>query len=191
MQTIFRGGSFGQTALGDEIFPGSYFMQVVNPTSMVLEAKVNQADSQKIRVGAKADVRLDAYPDKLWPGRVASIAAMAGGGGGDGRSRTGSGDYVREITVVVDILESSVLIIPDLSASADIYLQRHENVVIAPREALEREGEGWFVRVRTATENAFERRRVELGSGTDTHVAVASGLKEGDVVALELPPPPR
>ena len=187
MQTIFRDGSFAQVALGDQVYPGAYFMQIVDPTSMVLEARVNQADSQKIRVGARADVRLDAYPDKTWPGRVASIAAMTGGGG-DGRSRTGTGDYVREITVTVAILESSELIIPDLSASADIFLERHENVVIAPREALQYDGDGWFVRVRNATKRVFERRPVEVGSLTDTQAAVSSGLKEGEEVALEAPP---
>lgn len=187
MQTIFRGGSFAQVALGDEVYPGAYFMQVVDPTSMVLEARVNQADSQKIRVGARADVRLDAYPDKTWPGRVASIAAMTGGGG-DGRTRTGTGDYVREITVTVEILDNSELIIPDLSASADLYLERYENVVIAPREALEQDGGNWFVRVKKAAENVFERRPVEVGSLNDTHAAVENGLKEGEVVALEPPP---
>jgi multidrug efflux pump subunit AcrA (membrane-fusion protein) len=187
MQTIFRDGSFAQVALGDQVYPGAYFMQIVDPTSMVLEARVNQADSQKIRVGAQADVRLDAYPDKTWPGRVASIAAMTGGGG-DGRSRTGTGDYVREITVTIEILESSELIIPDLSASADIFLERHEDVVIAPREALQHDADGWFVRVRNATQRVFERRPVEVGSLTDTHAAVSSGLKEGEEVALEAPP---
>ena len=190
MQTIFRGGTFSQVSLGDEVFPGAYFMQVVDPSSMVLEAKVNQADSQKIRVGAPADVMLDAYPERVWPGRVAAIAAMTGGGG-NGRSRTGSGDYVREITVTVQILDSSELIIPDLSASADIRLSEVEDVLIAPREALEREGDDWFVRVRGAAKNAFERRPVELGPVTDTHVAVASGLREGEEVALEPPPAPK
>lgn len=187
MQTIFRGGSFSQVSLGDEVYPGAYFMQIVDPASMVLEAKVNQADSQKIRVGAPAEVKLDAYPDKVWPGRVASIAALTGGGG-DGRSRTGTGNYVREITVTIEILENSELIIPDLSASADIRLEQLENVVIAPREALERDGEAWFVRVRGAAQNAFERRPVEIESVTDTHVAVANGLREGEEVALEPPP---
>lgn len=188
MQTIFRGGSFAQVALGDEVFPGAYFMQVVDPGSMVLEARVNQADSQKIRVGSPAEVRLDAYPDNVWPGRVVSIAAMTGGGG-DGRSRTGGGDFVREITVTVEILENSELIIPDLSASADVRLRKVEDVVIAPREALDRDGDSWYVMVRNAARNAFERRPVEVTTVTDTHVAVASGLREGEEVALEPPPP--
>jgi multidrug resistance efflux pump len=191
MQTIFRGGTFAQVALGDEVYPGAYFMQVVDPSSMVLEAKVNQADSQKIRVGSQADVRLDAYPDKVWPGRVASIAAMTGSGGGDGRSRSGGGEYVREITVTIAILESSELIIPDLSASADVHLKRFENVVIAPREALEQEGNSWFVRVRNAAKDAFERRPVEIDSRTDTQAVVANGLRPGDEVALETPPAPK
>ncbi len=188
MQTIFRGGTFSQVALGDEVFPGAYFMQVVDPSSMVLAAKVNQADTQRIRVGAPAEVRLDAYPDKVWPGRIGSIAAMTGGDGG-GRSRTGAGNYVREITVTVEILERSELIIPDLSASADVRVGAVEDAVIAPREALEREGEDWFAHVRVGGDEEFERRQIEVDALTDTHVAVAEGLREGETVALERPRP--
>ncbi|MEZ5364554.1 MAG: efflux RND transporter periplasmic adaptor subunit [Bryobacterales bacterium] len=187
MQTIFRGGTFAQVALGDEVYPGAYFMQIVDPSSMVLEARVNQADSQKIRVGATADVRLDAYPEKVWRGRVESIAAMTGGGG-DGRSRTGTGDYVREITVTVKILDSSELIIPDLSASADIHLTTHEEVVIAPARRSSRMATRGSCGYGPAAANVFERRPVEIASKTDTQVAVARGLQPGEEIALETPP---
>jgi len=184
VQTSFRGGSFAQAAEGDEIRPGTYFLQIVDPSSMVLEAQINQADSQRVRVGMKAIVRLDAYPDLSWKGRVASVAAMTGGSG-DGRSRSGAGDFVRNITVTVEILENDARIIPDLSASADVITVEHSDMLLAPREALQRgEDASWFVQVREGAER-FVRKAVELGPMNDTHVAITAGLNAGDELALE------
>lgn len=184
VQTSFRGGSFAQAAEGDEIRPGTYFLQIVDPSSMVLEAQINQADSQRVRVGMKAMVRLDAYPDQAWEGRVASIAAMTGGSG-DGRFRSGVGSFVRNITVTVEILENDPRIIPDLSASADVVTSEHPDVLLAPREALQRtDGDSWFVQVRRGAEE-FIRQSVELGPMNDTHVAITAGLNAGDELALE------
>lgn len=185
-ETMFRGGSFAQVANGDEVRSGTLFMQIVNPRSMVLEGQVNQADSQNVRVGQVAHVQLDAYPNEVFEGRVRSVSAMAGGGS-DGRSRSGSGDYVRMISVTIDILDHDARIIPDLSASADIVLQSHENVVMAPREALDRFGEQVFVWVRTGLGvNEVERRAVEVGALNDTHAVVTSGLSGGEKLEIRM-----
>ncbi len=183
MQTIFRGGSFAQSAKGDEIFPGAYFMQIVDPSNMILEAAVNQTDIQKLRVGQEAEIRLDAYPDKVFRGKVRSVAAIAGASGG-GRFRGGTGDHVRNVTVGIDILDRDPVLIPDLSASADILLAEYDDAVVAPREALMQEGEKWFVWLKSSADQ-YIRRDVEIGEKTDTKVAILNGLAEGDRVALE------
>jgi multidrug resistance efflux pump len=184
LQTIFRSGSFSQSAKGDQVNSGAFFMQIVDPSDMVLQTRVNQTDVQLLRVGQSAEIRLDAYPNRTWRGRVESVAAMAGGGSRGGRSRSGTGNYVRNVTVSINILDSDPLIIPDLSASADVLLATHEDVVTAPREALRKTGEDWYVWLTGREGEQPQRQRVEVSAWTDTHVAVSSGLKEGDTLAV-------
>ncbi len=38
------------------------FMQIVDPSSMVINANINQVDSEALRIGMRASVRFDAYP---------------------------------------------------------------------------------------------------------------------------------
>jgi multidrug efflux pump subunit AcrA (membrane-fusion protein) len=181
LETQFRGGSFAQTAVGDQVFPGSLFMQVVDPRDMVLQTQANQADIDVLRVGQAAEIRLDAYPDRTWRGRVESVAALAGGGDMPGRGR---GNHVRNVAVSVSILDSDPVIIPDLSASADVVLETQEDVVLAPREALNQIGEDWYVWLMGGKDQKPERRAVEVSSWSDTHVAVSAGLREGDKLAV-------
>ena len=184
LETSFRGGSFAQTSVGDQVNSGSLFMRVVDPSDMVLQTQANQADIHLLRVGQPAEIHLDAYPDRTWKGRVESVAAMAGGGGRPGRGRGGSGNYVRNVTVEVNILDSDPVIIPDLSASADVVLETQEDVLLAPREALSQIGENWYVWLLGGEDQMPERRAVEVSSWTDTQIAVSAGLKEGDRLAV-------
>ena len=64
MESLYRGG--GQTEqvqVGDQVNPGTFFMRVVDLSAMVVSGVVNQVDSQLVRMGQKAEVRLDAYPE--------------------------------------------------------------------------------------------------------------------------------
>jgi HlyD family secretion protein len=184
LQTIFRGGSFAQSAKGDEVNSGAFFMQIVDPSDMVLETVVNQADVQQLKVGQPAEIRLDAYPDRVWRGRVEAVAAIAGGGSGGGRSRAGTGNQVRSVTVSINILDSDPVIIPDLSASADVLIAAHQDVVSAPREVLHGAEDQWYVWLTGDDRSQPERRDVEVTAWTDTHVAIGKGLQQGDILTV-------
>jgi multidrug resistance efflux pump len=187
MMTTFRGpGQFSQVALGDELRPGTYFMQIVDPSSMVLEASFNQSDTQRLRVGQKAEVHLDAYPGKVWPGRLVSVgASTAASGAGMRGPMSGTGDYVRNVPVAVAIDSNDREIIPDLSGGADVVLGTQKDVLLVPREAVVHENGEAFVYV--AGGQQPRRQRVELGAGNDTLSAVSSGVNEGDLLVV-LPP---
>ncbi len=188
MQTTFRGNQPGTVQEGDQVFPGSFFMQVIDPSAMILNAAVNQTQSQELRLGQRAEIRLDAFADQAWPGRLISLGAMAGGssyGGGRGGSRA---LFVKQIPVRFSIEGRDTRIIPDLSGSATVLVSSEKDALIAPREALEEQNGKTYVRVRRP-QGGWERRTVELGLANATHVVVRSGLQAGDEVALEAPSP--
>lgn len=190
------GSSISEIEQGDQVRPGAHLLNIVDTASMVLDAVVNQADSQAIRTGMSAEVRLDAYPEAVYPARVAAVGSLAGtstgGGGGKkggrgGFSRSGGGNFLRSIAVEIAILEKDERVIPDLSASADIILATAEDAVRVPREAVSFEAGGAWVEVAAPGAETFERRRIEVGLIDDTHVEAVSGLEPGAVVAAARP----
>ena len=182
MQPIFRSGQFGQVQEGDQIFPGTYFMQIVDLSQMVLNGSVNQTDSHLLALGQKASVHLEAYPDVALPGRVISVGAMATSGAG-GRGPRGARDtYVKQIPIRVSIESRDSKVLPDLSGSADVVLETAENALQVPRDAVTEEGGKTYVRVRQGDQ--YERREVQLGDHNNTHYLVRAGLNEGDEVLL-------
>jgi HlyD family secretion protein len=180
MQNIMRGSEFAQIQQGDQIYPGQFYMQIVDPNSMVINASVNQVDGDRLRIGMKARVRIDAYPGLEVPAHIVSIAAVPRSGGF-------RANFVREIPVRLKIDKMDERIIPDLSCSVDVIMAEEAEATVAPLAAVfHEEGTGKkFVYIKQG--EAWNRREVETGAENYLVVSV-KGLAKGDVVALDAPP---
>lgn len=188
LETISRGGgSFEQVRAGDQVTPGTFFMRVVDMSQMIIDSVLNQVDSQSVRIGQTAIVRLDAYPEMALKGRVAGLGSMATSGQ-SGRRFFGSGsraEFVKTVAVKIMIEEADPRVTPDLSASVDILIGDEPDQLIIPRSAIATRGGDTLVWVRQG--NQFVERKIELGGGNFVEAAVASGLNEGDQVAVQPP----
>ncbi|MGH9629087.1 MAG: efflux RND transporter periplasmic adaptor subunit [Bryobacteraceae bacterium] len=181
MQTTFRGSEFAQIQAGDQLWPGMVFMQIVDVSSMIVNATVNQVDVEQLRIGAKARVRFDAYPDLELPARVYSIGAITNPGG---RRE----NYVKEISVRLKLEKTDPRVIPDLTVSVDVIVESEEQATMAPLGAVFRDGPSAVPYAFVRKGSDWERREVELGLANNVAVSIRSGLRPGEVVAAEPPP---
>jgi len=180
MQSIRRGMEFGQAQVGDQIYSGQGFMQIVDPSSMVINASVNQVDGELLRIGMKAVVHLDAYPGLDLAAHVYSIGAVP--------VASRRPNFRREIPVRLKLDQMDSRVVPDLSAGADVTLESEQQAAIAPLGSVFQDAASAkaFVFVRSA--DGWRKSGVELGLRNNIAVVVRSGLSKGDVVALEAPP---
>src|ERR1039458_817070 len=176
MQTAYRGNDLYQIEVGDRLSPGQPFMRVVDPASMQLDATMSQVESQIIRLGQRATVRFDAFPEIVVKGRVQAVGALALGG------RRVSFN-VRNVAVRVALETVDPRVIPDLSASADVATTEAAGGLIVPREALSGSGGKTIVYVRQG--DVFVPREVEIAGATNTQAAIVSGIQEGEEIALQ------
>jgi multidrug resistance efflux pump len=177
-QAIWRGGEMSMVQQGDQLFPGRLFMKIMDTSRMQVEAEINQAESHLIRIGQRARIGLDAFPEASYEGRVTSIGALA-------RVTGFQGNYVRKIPVRIEIERPDERLIPDLSAYADIIIDRADQGVRVPRAAVFEEAGASYVFVKRGEK--FEKRPVELGFRNHVEVAVLQGVNAGEEVALRRP----
>jgi len=176
MQQIWRGSEMGQVQQGDRLSPGQPFMKVVNTNFMQVEGNINQAESSQFRIGQTATIHLDAFPGMQLRGKVHSIGALANAG-------FRNSYFVRNVPIRLDIEGSDSRLIPDLSTSADVLMASAENQTLVPLAALKEEDGKTFVQVQTA-EGGWQDREVTTGIRNETHIAVANGIRAGEVVRL-------
>lgn len=185
MQNTFRGSDFDAIKVGDQLSPGQNFMQIVDPSSMVISAAVSQVDVEKVRIGLKARVRFDAFPGLELPGHVYGLGSVA-------KSARYRPDWVKEMPVSIKLDQMDPRVIPDLSVSVDIILDSQEAAVVVPREAVMQDelpggnSSEPYALVRAAN-GQWARRKVETGLLNHVRIAIKSGVNAGEVVALEKP----
>ena len=178
MASIVRNGEFGQVREGDQVNAGQPFLTVVDPSSMVLDATVNQVDAENLRLGMKATIHLDAYPDLELPAVLEGIGAMS-------KTSTFRANYVSSIPVRFKIEKPDSRLIPDLTGSADVVLGAESDTLVLPRAAVFEENGGSFVYVQGP--EGWVKKQVEPGLRNFTQVAIKSGVQKGDMVALQRP----
>ena len=163
---------------GDEMRSGLPVVDVVNPSTMRVRARVNQADIEELRVGQSVHVGLDAYPDLSFPGRINQISPIG--------VQSNLSPKVRNFVVLVDVDGSHPNLMPDLSASLDVELARAAAALVVPRDAVAFDGEQAYVSVQHGSR--FERQDVALGQMNTHEIVVANGLAEGVVIARNVAP---
>ena len=168
LNSIWKGGQFGEVQEGDEVRAGVPFMQVVNPGAMQVRSRVNQADVSLLREGQPVSVGLDAYPDLSFKGKVDRIAAIG--------VTSGLSDRVRSFNVLFSIEGYDPRLMPDLSASLDVELQRIRGALLVPRESIGSADEENYVLADDG--GAYSRKSVRVEAENDTN-AVVSGISEG------------
>jgi HlyD family secretion protein len=112
LNTIWKEGKMGEVQEGDQVRPGIAFMQVVDPSQMQVRALVNQQDFLGLRIGLPVHIRLDAYPDLVFKGKLEEMAPI--GRNGDFSQK------IRTFAVVFSIEGNDTRLMPDLSAAVDL-----------------------------------------------------------------------
>jgi RND family efflux transporter MFP subunit len=170
-------------AVGMIPFEGMPLLFLPDTSSMMVDAEISEFDLGKLRLGSRAELRLDAYPELRFQGEVASVGALAR----QKMSRvTGKPTGVKVFDVTVQVQGDDERLKPGLSASLEILVSEHPGALYLPLAAIfVDELDRTVVYLRDG--RSVEERVVELGGSTDRIAIVSRGLAEGDEVLLAAP----
>ena len=155
---------------GMRFMPGDALYQVADISSVWVQADVFEQDIAEVRPGAQARVRIDAYPDKVFAGKVAYVYPTL-------KAET------RTVQVRIELPNPGGLLKPAMFAQVEIPVAGQGDVLTVPTSAIIDSGTRRVVLVQVA-EGRFEPRDVKLGDRSDNYVAVQEGVKEGEKVVV-------
>ncbi len=159
---------------GTQQRPGQPAFTLVDTSAYYVSVTIDEIDIGAIGVGQRADITLDAYPDRILHGTVDTIAPASSSLGG-----------LVAYEVRLRILEpGETRILQGMTASVNIQTAVIEDVLLIPN---------WAVRIDQTSAEAFtyrlngaqpQRAVLEQGRRNQTFTEVRSGLTENDIVAL-------
>ena len=153
---------------GMRFMPGEALYQVSDLSAVWVVADVAEQDIGLVKNGSKASIKINAYPDKTFEGKVSYVYPTL-------KAET------RSVQVRVELANPGLLLKPSMFAQVELPVSARGQVLTAPVSAVIDSGTRQIVLVQLAA-GRFEPRAVKLGERSDDYVVVREGLKEGELV---------
>jgi HlyD family secretion protein len=148
---------------------GTTIATVANMDELIFEGKVDESEVGKIRPGMNLQLTIGAIEDERFDAVLEHIAPK-------GLEEDGAIQF--EIRAAMD-LAKDVFIRANLSANADIVLDRRDDVMAIAESLLSFDGDVPYVEIETAPQ-VFEKRTIETGLSDGINIEILSGLAEED-----------
>ncbi|MDG2249711.1 MAG: HlyD family efflux transporter periplasmic adaptor subunit [Gammaproteobacteria bacterium] len=179
-QMRYRGSS-SQEAIqeGATVRERQAILTIPDMREMAVKTNIHESAVQRVAVGQKVRVSIDAFPDINLMGVVTKVAVVA-----DSANSFMNPDLkVYPTTIKIDGIHDWLR--PGMSSEVEILVNNLADVVYVPVQAVTYWDEQRVVYVDAG--GSPERREVEIGTFSESFIEITSGLREGEKVLL-LPP---
>jgi RND family efflux transporter MFP subunit len=201
---IKKGVELGETVTSgvSSFNAGTVLFTVADLKSLIIRVNLNEVDIAKVHVGQIARISLDAYPQKIFTGKVTFVSPSA--------------ELVEKIKVFkieIGLDELGEAFKTGMSANVEILGEKRDKAVSIPLEALQKRdgktiayrlkanlkpeqlksakdglaGRNKFIWLSDHWKDYFDVVPVSAGIATLERVEVLAGLRDGEQVALEDP----
>ena len=157
-------------SLGGTVEPNNTLFRIVDLSRVIVVGEVFESDVSKVKIGQDARIRLEAYPDRVFTGKVTFVASEL-----DPVKRT------LHLWVSVDNKEE--LLKPELFAEVTLVIEHSREVITVPVGAIIDDGAEKFVFVKNG--KRFVRQDVAIGIRDDRYIEITDGLYPGDEVVTD------
>ena len=174
MVIYYKEWSGQKRKVGSEISPWELTVATLpDMSSMISKTYVNEIDISKVKVGQKAVIGIDAFPDKQYDGEVIDVANI-------GEQLKNTDAKVFEVTIKLN--ETDSILRPAMTTSNTILIDKFEDVLFVPLEAMHTEDSIPFVYLKNG-----HKQEVVLGPANDNQIIIKEGLKKNERVLLSIP----
>lgn len=169
--------------VGEYTTPNDKVATLIDSLDVFVEVGIIEKDIGKVRIGEKAKIFVDTYPDKEFEGVVDNISPVV-----EGRSRTQ--------TIKIRVRNDDGLLLPGMFTRALVAIYSTDNAIVIPSVALNKVEEGYVVFVVHEEEEeegeeeavgygTAEARPIEFEYRSSDYSVIKRGLKEGELVVVE------
>lgn len=141
------------------------FVTIIDLNRLQVDAYVDETDIGKVKLEQAAIFVVDAFPNKVFNGKVIGIYPKAV-----------IQQNVIYYDVVIAIDDTQGLLRPDMTASVTINAEKRENVLVVSNHAIRR-GEGKRY-VYTIEDKRVKKREVKVGVKASDYTEILEGLEE-------------
>ena len=162
---VERNGTIGATVGSD-----ANLFKIIDLSRVWIDANVFEKDLERVRIGQLVNIKVPAFPDATFTGRVILISTTI-----DPDTRT--------VQVRTEVANPDGRLKPDMFANVEIVTAGRRQAISVPLAAVLDEGGRSVVFI--ADGNNYTKKEVTLGLKSDDRVEIVQGLNAGDKVVTK------
>ncbi|MCX5702179.1 MAG: efflux RND transporter periplasmic adaptor subunit [Candidatus Omnitrophica bacterium] len=148
---------------------GTVLAIIVNMDEMVVRLSAVEQNIPYLRTGLKAEMKVDAYPDKIFNGEISKVSQVV-----EPQTRT--------LPIEIIIPNPDHLLKSGMFCRIKIVASEHKDVLFLLQDAVIQElGE---THVFVVEDHTAKKKKVALGIKEDGRIEITEGLKEGEKVII-------
>ncbi|HXH61063.1 MAG TPA: efflux RND transporter periplasmic adaptor subunit, partial [Fimbriimonadaceae bacterium] len=162
---------------------GTPIFRVEDRSKMLVKLQINEIDVAKLKLGMKAKINVDAFPDKEYTGEVSKIAPTSVGATTSQQPQTAAAAVVKyEVEIAMDPTDDPLK--SGMSAKCTMTVLDRKDVVMLPRQFVGKDDDGKYYVMLSPTDpkdsNAKSKKQeVTVGDTSATSMEILSGAKLG------------
>jgi HlyD family secretion protein len=160
----------GDTVTATSQMKGTPLVVVVDMDMVKVVVNAAEKDIVSVKMGLDANVRVDAYPDEVFTGRVSNVSPVLS-------------PLTRTAPVEIEITNADHLLKPGMFARVELVTEVHENVLVVLVESIiYRDGE---TNIFVVEKDTAVLREVTTGVENGGVVEITSGLRKWEKIVTE------
>ncbi|MDR4946828.1 efflux RND transporter periplasmic adaptor subunit [Neobacillus cucumis] len=158
---------------GDSVTSGEVVAHVTDYSGLQTAVQIDELDISKIQKGQTVNLKVSAFPDEKYTGKVTDISK-------EGTSSNGISTFT--VTITIDKIANLKV---GMSVEASILTESKQNVIYVPLDAVHSSNGKKYVNVVSSVDTSnTTKKTVTTGIANEDYVEITEGLSAGDTVLL-------
>lgn len=148
-----------------------HYIEVMDTKNLTLSLEIDEADLSQIKVGQKVNITVNGVEGKTYKGKVSEIYQIG--------TYASNGSKFKAIITFKNNGKAKI----GMSAYSVITIDKAENAIVVPIEAVQRQGNDRYVVV-VNSDGTTKNVNVKTGLSNDAYVEIKSGLSGGEIIQM-------
>lgn len=157
---------------GQKVTTSSVITKIGDVDNLQVTANIPERYVAELKIGQRAEITLEAYPDAIFYARVVRISPVV-----DASTRT------KEI--ILNFEQKDSRINSGMFAKVKLYTTEYSGEIAIPQDSLVNNNDKYYLYVVNDDGKSVSKREVTLGKNVDGYYQILSGIKVGETVVVE------
>ena len=160
---------------GVNISPVNNIVSIIDPQSLYFKSQIDQEDVVRIKVGDKAKIKIDSFPDKTFDSEIIYISFTP---------IAGQSSTVYEVRFKLPLENNDLQYRLAMDGDVDIILREITDATVLPLESVYQDLDESYI-LTVDENNKLIKKIVKTGIETDTEIEILEGVTEDDQIVTQ------